>query len=177
MYEVEVKVQADHQDVRASLEERRADFLGVVDQRDTYYSHPDRDFTTTDEALRLRHESGPDMDQTRVTYKGPLVEAESKTRLEIETGVDNGAAMARLLEELGFLSVETVEKRRERFRAGNYLVVLDAVDGLGEFVEVETEADAVAPARDGALELLRDLGLDPDEQIRASYLELLLNAE
>ena len=174
MYEVEVKVRADHGRVRRRLEELDAEPLGTVRQVDTYYGHPVRDFAETDEALRLRRESREGDRESRVTYKGPLVEAESKTREEHETGVADAGTMATILEELGFEAVESVEKTRERFRLEGYTVTLDAVTGLGEFVEVETEAERVEPAREGAVDLLRRLGLDPDEQIRTSYLGLLL---
>jgi adenylate cyclase class 2 len=177
MYEVEVKVRAEHGRVRERLEELDAEPLGAVQQADTYYGHPVRDFAETDEALRIRRETRDSVEAARVTYKGPLVEAESKTREERETGVDDAETMAAILEELGFEAVETVEKTRERFRVDEYTVTLDAVTGLGEFVEVETGAERVEPAREGAVELLRALDLDPDEQIRTSYLGLLLDGQ
>ncbi|QLD87556.1 class IV adenylate cyclase [Natronomonas salina] len=177
MYEVEVKVRADHDAVRDRLPDLDAESLGTVEQADTYYGHPVRDFAETDEALRVRRETrdGESDAEARVTYKGPLVEEASKTREEFETGVGDGDTMAAILEELDFEAVETVEKTRERFRVGEYTVTLDTIDGLGEFVEVETESETVEPAREGAQAVLRDLGLDPDEQIRTSYLGLLLD--
>ena len=172
-----MKVRADHEAVRERLPELDAESLGTVAQADTYYGHPVRDFAETDEALRIRRETrdGESDSAARVTYKGPLVEAESKTREEFETGVDEGGTMAAILDELGFEAVETVEKTRERFRVDEYTVTLDTVEGLGEFVEVETESETVEPAREGAVDLLEALGLDHDEQIRTSYLGLLLD--
>ncbi len=174
MYEVELKIRADHDPVRDRLAAMDADPRGTVEQEDVYYQHPTRDFGETDEALRLRRETDDDGTTTAVTYKGPLVEAASKTRREYETGVDDGEAMARALEALGFERFETVRKRRERFDRGDYTVTLDAVEGVGDYVEVETEAEAVESAREGAVELLTELGLDPNDQVRTSYLGLLL---
>ena len=165
MYEVELKIRADHDPVREQLAAKGADRRGIVEQEDVYYQHPTRDFGETDD----------DGSATVVTYKGPLVEAASKTRREYETGVADGETMARALEALGFERFETVRKRRERFDYGDYTVALDAVESVGDHVEVETEADAVEPAREGAVELLVELGLDPDDQIRTSYLGLLLD--
>lgn len=175
MYEVEVKVPADHRAVRERLVELAADAQGTVIQQDTYYDAPHRDFATTDEALRVRrvHETDGDR-ETLVTYKGPLVDAASKTRREYETGVDDGETMAAILSELGFEPAAVVEKERERFRIRGYTVTLDNVTDVGEFVEVERESDDVDAAREGAFSLLRDLGLDPDDQVRTSYLGLLL---
>ena len=174
MYEVELKVPADHEPVRERLVEMGADSRGIVEQEDIYYDHPVREFGETDEAVRVRRESTDDGSRAVVTYKGPLVEAESKTRREIETGVEDGEAMDRVLRELGFDPVTTVEKRRERFDHDGYTITLDSVAGLGEYVEVETESETIAPAREGAVELLSELGLDPTDQVRTSYLGLLL---
>ncbi len=179
MYEVEVKVRADHDAVRSRLDEVGAHSLGVVTQEDSYYDAPHRDFAETDEALRIRREAGDDDTVEVVTYKGPLVEEESKTRKEHETIVGNGGTVNALLSALGFEAVETVHKERERFELGDYVITLDTVTGLGEFVEVEAEAEEkeVESVREGAYDVLAELNLDPDEQIRTSYLGLLLDAE
>lgn len=176
MYEVELKLETEHGPVRERLSELGAEPLGRVRQVDTYYDAPHRSFAETDEALRVREERSGDERWVGVTYKGPLVEAESKTREEHETAVEDGEEMRAVLEGVGFAPAETVEKERERFTYGEYTVTLDTVDGLGEFVEVETEAEAVDEAREGAIAVLRELGLDPDEQVRASYLGMLLDA-
>lgn len=186
MYEVEIKVRADHDDVRGALEEREAAALSTVTQVDSYYDAPMREFAETDEALRVRHEradSGDgrspnrDAETTKLTYKGPLVDEDSKTREEHETAIEDGAAIEATLSALGFEPVATVEKRRERFALDGYTVTLDAVTDLGEFVEVETEAEetGIDEAREGAVAVLESLGLDPARGIRTSYLELLLD--
>ena len=175
MYEVEVKVPADHAAVREKLSARNAEPIDHVTQVDTYYDAPHREFAETDEALRVREETPRD-DQsfTELTYKGPLEDEASKTRREIETAVEDVEAMGAILEALGFEAAAEVRKERERFALDGYTVTLDSVDGLGEFVEVETEAEDIDPAREGAFDVLDALGLDPDDQIRTSYLGLLL---
>jgi adenylate cyclase class 2 len=179
MLEVEVKVRGAHDAVRRRLDELDAESLGTVVQRDTYYDAPHRDFATTDEALRLRRESIPDEEhgETRVTYKGPLVDDTSKSRVEHETAVTDGETMDAILRELGFSPAAVVEKRRERFAYEGYTVTLDDVTDVGTFVEVEREAleSELASAREGAYAVVRDLGLDPDEGIRTSYLGMLLD--
>lgn len=181
MYEVELKVRADHETVRAQLDELGAQPEGRIRQDDTYYNAPDRDFAETDEALRIRRVSRPDDDRVveRVTYKGPLLETESKSREEFETGVEHGETMDRILDGLGYDATATVSKKRERFTIEEYTITLDCVEGLGEFVEVETESESadIETAREGARAILDRLGLEPDEQIRTSYLGLLLAEE
>ncbi len=177
MYEVEVKLPADHAAVRARLTDLDAESLGTVVQRDTYYDAPHRQFVETDEALRIRRvESEAGDEEARVTYKGPLVDSASKTRREHETGVADDETMDAILQALGFEPVAVVEKERARFRVGEYTITLDDVTDVGEYVEVETESADVETAREGAFELLEGLGLDPDDQVRTSYLGLLLGA-
>ncbi|ESP89500.1 class IV adenylate cyclase [Candidatus Halobonum tyrrellensis] len=208
MYEVEVKVRAAHGQVRERLAALDAERVERVSQSDTYYAAPHREFAETDEALRTRRETvidrgpaagadgGPDpggrLDaagaatgadaatdaETRLTYKGPRIDTESKTREEHETAVADPAAAEGILDGLGFDPAATVEKERDVYAVGEYVVTLDTVADLGEFVEVERtveEAD-VDSAREGARALLRDLGLDPEEGIRTSYLELVAEA-
>ena len=176
-----MKVPADHATVRERLSELGAEALGAVRQRDTYYDAPHREFAETDEALRVRrvrHDPGHATGEreTLVTYKGPLVDVDSKTRREHETTVGDDETADRLLRALGFEPVAVVEKERERFRVGEHTVTLDAVTDLGEYVEVETESADVDGAREAVFGTLRDLGLDPADQLRTSYLELLLAA-
>ncbi|MFA1610449.1 class IV adenylate cyclase [Halobellus rubicundus] len=191
MYEVEVKLRAAHDAVRPALDDAGAERVGGVTQVDTYYDAPHRDFAETDEALRVREERPADSAAdgeadadasatTKVTYKGPLVDADSKTREERETGVDDADAARGVFEGLGFEPAAVVEKHRTFFEVDGYTVTLDRVADLGEFVEVEAEAEREADVdavREGAFDVLRRLGLDPDDQIRTSYLGLLLNEE
>jgi adenylate cyclase class 2 len=182
MYEVELKVPADHETVREALKQAGASHVESVTQEDTYYDAPDRDFANTDEALRIRRETTDDGEsRTAVTYKGPLVDEHSKTREEAETYVEDGEAMHAVLGGLGYDAAATVTKHRDRYHLDECTVTLDAVEGLGEFVEVELESEsdeqALSAARSQAVSTLETVGLDPDNQIRTSYLDLLLDEQ
>ncbi|MFB6072420.1 MAG: class IV adenylate cyclase [Halobacterium sp.] len=201
MYEVEVKVPADHEAVRERLRAAGAAVGDRVAQEDTYFDAPHREFVETDEALRVRRFAaaaptferdgaavgplvetildgdGGEAATSEVTYKGPLVDAASKTREEFETGVGDGDAMREILVRLGFEPAATVRKLREHYSMAGLTVSLDAVEGVGEYVEVETEVeteDEVGPAREEAYAVLRELDLDPTEQVQTSYLGLAL---
>ena len=196
MFEVEIKVPAELDATRERLREVGAERVAAQRQRDTYYDAPHREFAETDEALRIRRETplsdgggsaegdgaaDGDADQAAtVTYKGPLLDDASKTRTEHETGVDDGEALAAVLSGLGFEPAATVEKRREFWSYDGFTVTLDAVAGLDEYVEIEREVAEereVDATRDAAVEALDRLGLDADDQVRTSYLGLLLAAE
>jgi adenylate cyclase class 2 len=181
-YEVELKFPlAEPAAVTARLNALGAVAGPAIEQRDVYYNHPQRDFAQTNEALRIRT-VGP---QNWITYKGPLIDTQTKTRRELEVGFSDGPEAARDLAELwqtlGFRQVRTVDKRRIPFHLGwrgrDWEVVLDEVAGLGNFLEIETLADESErdAARDALLELAKELQLAGAE--RRSYLEMLLEKE
>ncbi len=174
MIEVEVKGYADD-DVFERVRES-FDFLRREYHEDTYYSHPCRDFSRTDEALRIRVRRFDGHFEAFLTYKGPKLDKVSKTREEIEVLIEDPEAHARILEALGFREVLTVEKVRERYYVEKGVTItLDEVNGLGKFVEAEamTEDESnVQELVEFLMGILRELGVRRFE--RRSYLELIL---
>lgn len=181
MYEVEMKFPVvGDAEVEARLLAIGARPAAALAQLDRYFAHPCRDFAMTDEALRLRQVG----DETELTYKGPRLDATTKTRRELslplagEAGGRTVAAWTALLVALGFREVATVAKRRRPFaleRDGHDVeIALDEVECLGPFVELELVADetGIAAARACLASVAAELGLARTE--RRSYLELLL---
>lgn len=150
-------------------------------QRDLYFNHPGRDFAQTDEAFRLRSVD----DENCLTYKGPHLDEAVKARREIEvpfaSGADTAEAMTHLLQSLGFRPVREVVKRRVSYslewHGRAFSIELDTIDGLGDYLEIETIApqDDWNAAREAVLSLASELGLSGVE--RRSYLELLLDRD
>jgi len=180
-FEVEQKYPVGNlSDVQRKLVESGASFGPPVFQADTYFAHPARNFDETDEALRIRRVRT----QNYVTYKGPKVDKTTKTRRELEIslpGGEQGAGdFAELLGALGFTVVAEVRKRRRtsylKWKGRDVEAVLDEVEELGTFVELEMAADAESldEVRDALLDMAGHLGLE-DAQ-RRSYLELLLES-
>lgn len=172
MIEVEVKVKADHEEARPIIKKIGAAKIKTEIQSDTYFAAPHRDFAKTDEALRIRSLDG----QATLTYKGPKLDGISKTREELETPVDE-VSITRILHALGFKEAGIVRKIREVYWAGGITVSLDAVEGLGEFLEVEIMADSekdLEPARQKLFEFLKQFGFEEKDSIRTSYLEMVL---
>jgi len=172
--EVEVKCRIDDiSGFERRLREAGAKRIDDVIERDVYYSHPCRDFAGTDEALRIRVFGK----KANLTYKGPKLDAKSKSREEIIIGLEDDGKAAAMLERLGFRNVAGVRKRRRVYALGMFEVCVDSVAGLGNYAEVE----AVAPkkgyekVRDKAIALLVKLGGKKME--RRSYLELLLSRQ
>lgn len=198
MLEVEAKFPlppAARARVEAELARRGVAFGDPVTQADTYRRHPVRDFAETDEALRVRVVTGSDgVPRGKLTYKGPKLGGFTKTREEFEPalqpGEQNVQALAAALDRLGFAPVRTVTKTRRAAAVDDagpdgvtrsFHITRDEVEGLGEFLEVETTTDAApgTPAADGAGAAVRylagTLGLGEPEP--RSYLELLLGRD
>jgi len=172
MIEVEIKARAPISALADELSRRGAGFEKTVVQSDTYYNAPHRDFAVTDEAVRLREQDG----KAYLTYKGKKLDAKSKTRKEVEVGVSDRAKMEDILLSLGFRKTLDVVKTRGIYHYKGVEICLDRIEGLGEFVELESMADNAAEIpqkRDELIALMHELGVEGG-QIRESYLEMLL---
>jgi adenylate cyclase, class 2 len=172
MIEVEVKVRADHEQIRPILKKIGAVKIKTEVQSDTYFAAPHRDFAKTDEALRIRSLD----DHSVLTYKGPKLDKVSKTREEFEIPIEE-ATFTKILHALGFTEAGTVRKSREVFEAGEITISFDSVESLGEFLEVEIMAESeeeLETARQKLFELLKQFGFGEKNSIRVSYLEMVL---
>ena len=155
-------------------------FHAPLEQADLYFAHPARNFAQTDEALRLR-KSG---DEACITYKGPKLDATTKTRRELELPISGEQGFERyreLLEALGFRSVMEVRKTRTpgtlRWEDVEIEVALDDVVGLGTFIELEllSSPDDLETAKEKLASLASRLRLQSPQ--RRGYLDLLLEKQ
>jgi adenylate cyclase class 2 len=125
-----------------------------------------------------------------MTYKGPKIDATTKSRFEREASLGDGPesfeATDEILRRLGFEHVAVVRKQRETLRlaSGGQLIeaALDRVERLGTFVELELSVDATDGEMTGvesAKQILAEVAarLQLVEVERRSYLELLLAAK
>jgi adenylate cyclase, class 2 len=180
MLEVELKFHLpDEAALRRELAQFVIDWQPAEEQVDCYFNHPSRDFAQTDEAVRLRQMGGENV----ITYKGPKLDLTTKTRREIELPIAPGkeglVQFGQLLEVLSFRRVAEVRKVRTK---GNFTwqrwpveVALDQVQDVGNFVELEIQAEEIdlPAARSAILDLAARLKLT--EQERRGYLEMLLS--
>jgi adenylate cyclase class 2 len=179
-YEVEQKFPVqDFGEMERKLVALGGEFASAIEQVDRYFAHPARDFAKTDEALRIRRTG----EENRITYKGPKLDLQTKTRQELELPLPPGRQAAEdfssLLHALGFRRVAEVFKRRRKlhfsWQGFEVEASLDEVERVGRFVELEIVADhqRLDAARESLLALAKELGLETIE--RRSYLELLLD--
>ena len=185
--EVEVKISIENRkSVEEALHRIGAQRLNSETQVDAYFDHPVRTFQETDEALRLRSRhpdvEGDELDSTipppyEMTYKGPKLESRSKSRVELSVHISNIDSARLILESLGFKHVATISKRRVFYTVDSITVSVDDVEDVGLFLELErivTSRGDMSPALDMIFNLIERLGLDSNNSIRTSYLELFL---
>jgi adenylate cyclase class 2 len=196
-FEVEIKFQINN---IAELEQRLQQQFGgaefgtfgfgtvgfgeSVTESDSFFQHPSRNFAQTDECLRLRKRLLSDgTSEYFLTYKGPKIDASTKTRQEIEMSITEPERWETLLLALGFYPTASVQKLRRRqtltLNRRRVEIVLDTLPALPEstrfFLEMETLATAeeIEECRSLILDIADQLGLT--EPIRDSYLKLVQN--
>ncbi|MFO8051479.1 MAG: class IV adenylate cyclase [Thermoplasmatota archaeon] len=183
-YEVEIKAVirrggpydgsvSEMEEIQSRLVELGALPKGHLVHKDLYLSHPCRDLSATDEALRIRSQRRTDNGECSafMTYKGPKLSSRSKARREVEVEIDDPEGVKRVLLELGFKEVREVEKHRSFLDLGRIKICLDMVEGLGYFLEAEIMSDDIQGSEEELMGLLKGLGLRNFE--RRSYLEML----
>jgi adenylate cyclase, class 2 len=107
--------------------------------------------------LRVRIESGSSL----LTFKGPVQPALMKLREELETSVNDGPLLLRLLEEIGFRVWFRYQKYREEFALGDVIVAVDETP-VGTYVEIEGAEHGIETATEA-------LGLSAADYLLDSY--------
>lgn len=147
-----------------------------LNQTDIYFNSPHHNFAETDEALRIRLTPN----KTELTYKGPKTSQKSKLREEISVEISSSKDLLSIFQKLGFEPVAKVEKERTVFVKNDFEITIDRVKDLGTFTEIEVVIEDPKNKENKENELLnicKQFGFDLREQIRLSYLELILNSE
>ncbi len=162
--EVEIKFRInDIEALTASLQTNEFRLITPrTHEMNTLYDQPGSKLRRRGALLRLR-EYGP---RWTLTYKdrGGRQSGRHKSRREIETQVENGQAMGRVIEAIGFTPSFRYEKFRTELADSNGHVVIDETP-IGNFGEIEGQAkwiDATA----------RRLNIFVKSYLKESYAEL-----
>jgi adenylate cyclase, class 2 len=131
-------------------------------QMDALYDLADGSLRAARKAVRLRQTSN----ETVLTYKGPPLSAEHKSREEIEVRVGDASAMHAILDALGYTATLRLEKHRTTFRhpLKSGLITYDETP-MGDFLELEGEAAWINTTA-------ADLGYSGADYIHTSYARL-----
>jgi adenylate cyclase class 2 len=160
----------DHAAVRAALHAQGGVLARRVQEHNRLYDRADGTLRAADCGLRLRCatplDGGPPV-PALLTYKGPRASGVVKVREELETAVGDAGVLATMLTRLGYRVSVEFAKRRETWRFGECLVMLDELPRLGGFLEIEGPGTAALEAARGRL------GLADAAPLRETYLALI----
>jgi len=177
-FEVELKFKIkSRSELNDRLRRLGAVFLNKEKMTDYYLNSEVMDFKNTDRALRIRDTDL--FEGAELTYKGPKLSKESKTREEINIRIDSHENMVHILEVLGLEIVAEVKKTRENWTHTEYTISIDNVEKLGYYVEIESiveSRDEVEPKVNELKAYAIQLGIRVEQQIRKGYLDLIQEA-
>jgi adenylate cyclase class 2 len=162
---IELKARCvDLERARRAAESLGATFSGILDQCDTYFAAPHG-------RLKLRETAG--LPAELIWYERPN-DVESRASDYRLVRVDDARGLRdALTAALG--GREVVRKRRELWLWENVRIHLDAVEGLGTFVEFEavmTDGDDDAAGHAKLAKLRAALGIGEGDLIASSYADL-----
>lgn len=167
MRNLEFKARLD--DPKAAMARARelgADLYGDLRQTDTYFQVPDG-------RLKLRETAGHKAEL--IFYHRDEEGSNRASDYEIARSAEPDALRAVLSHALGVLAV--VKKRRTLLSLDASRIHLDNVEGLGHFLEFEVIVDGDEDVAKQRIDwLIRELGFEWSDCIRASYLDLTLAA-
>jgi adenylate cyclase class 2 len=125
------------------------------------YDTPDRRLRARTEILRLRSYAGRwTLTHKRLPDIGPG-EDTHKHRIETETEISDGEALAQVFGSIGLTAAFSYEKWRTEWEGGEGHCVVDETP-IGNFAELEGPAEWIDRTA-------RRLGIDPKEYITLSY--------
>lgn len=179
MIEVEIKIKVKDGVLLEDKLLKTGFFKGdLVREFDIYFDNPVHQIKDSDSALRIRSCENLTLNQEKhfMTYKGPKMDMVSMTRKESEMQIDDAQTGKDILMSLGYCLVYPVVKTRQYYHLDQITACLDQVDGLGEFLELEVivaKEEEKQKALDSLLSLVQELGCNPEEMVRTSYLSML----
>ena len=169
---MEIEIRAKLEDLK--ITEQKVIGLGAKlvkkkDQTDKYFGEINL-FKKTGYSflMRVRIEG----DKNFLTYKG----AESKKDgvwQEYEFPVDNAEDAENMLKAIGLDNVITVKKNRTEYKLDDFAICLDIIDGLGSFVEIESQNDNDID-KINLNKLMQKLNIKEEQIIHKGYVTLLL---
>lgn len=172
---IELKARcADLAAARAAAQAHGARFVRVEDQRDTFFRATRGRLKLRERTWREGQDSEDRHDAELIAYERADVGGARESRYHVVPVIEPArliAALTAACERRG-----AVVKRRELWMWHNVRIHLDAVEGLGSFVEFEAvmlpgETDAEAHARVASLQAA--LGLAESSVVPVAYADLL----
>lgn len=176
MYEVEVKAQLrDRAAVMEKLQNMGSSFGEVLHQVDHIFVPGDSDFPPLlgVPVLRVRKQNGKSFFTLKIS------QSSRQDCIEREFEISDGDTMLEVFHLLGYKQVPTVDKKRIKTLVGDIEIVLDTVEGLGEFIEAEkvvelTDSEARIQVQEELYSFLAELGVSKEDHIINGKYDIML---
>lgn len=142
MKEIEIlaEVLDSKEKVIVALKKSKLKFIGSKKTQDVYFFDPKRknlqmkNGKCPKEWFRIRKKD----DESYITYKEDVFEREKWTHShEYETKVHDFEVLKQIIKKLGFKELVTINNIKHTYESKDYEIVLEEVENLGLFLEVE----------------------------------------
>lgn len=156
---MEIEIKATFEDktkLKSKLESLGAKTEKEKHQIDEYYNHPSRDTRKTKEYLRLRYKPG----ETKAVFAYHVNIADGVTK-EYEVPIENLSTFKEILKSLNFPLLGVIDKKRETYKLGEFIITIDEVKDIDNFIEIEVDGEEseVAAKKAQCVAMLEKLGL------------------
>ena len=147
-------------------------------QKDIYYTPAHENFLEKkpiSEWLRIRNTK----EEKTINYKN-WSNHDSNNKIsckEIEVGIDDYNGMLEMLNALDFKQVIVVEKTRNSFEYNNFIISIDSIENLGDFIELEFKTnlyDNEDESMNYIMHTIEELNIKVGKQIFAGYPQLVM---
>jgi len=176
--EIEICVKLENFDEVKPQLEKIGKFIKKIHQVDTYLNPPQRDFMSLErpvEFLRIRNNNNQDFSFDYHYCHRKEDHSKSHTA-ELEISISDPTVLKKILESLDFKEIATVDKTREVWECSDFEVVLDFVQELGYFMEIEAKKDlgGIDQTRKACHTFLKELNIQHSGFSTQGYLSSLL---
>jgi len=190
MREIELRLKLSPEDktlIKTWLE-KNAKFIKHIEHKEFYLDNPKSTFFFT---AKDGYKDAKDYMRVRMTEKGDSVcikrfeidmeTGKSKNIDEIEYNVSSGDEALKLFDAIGFTDKSDVSKSRDAYEYENFEIVLDKVNSLGDFAEIEIkgfpEEKDIHEGYEEIRKVIKKIGFTKYMQCNRGYVSMLWNPD
>jgi adenylate cyclase, class 2 len=140
--EVEIQVKIKNPADAERKIRKAAKYLGERQQIDHYFNPPHKNYFAIDPAIeyiRVREEKN----KNQLEYQYLVFDKKDPYKLittrEYGLNIEKPLDLIEILEKIGLKLLMVVKKQRKYFDLGKFLVMIDQVNGLGTYMEIEAK--------------------------------------
>lgn len=175
--EIEIKVFLKNPDEVETKLKKIAKFIKEKTQKDGYFVPKRKDFfaqNPTIEYLRVRYEDGKDSVGYHFCHldkDGSLLKTD-----EYETKIENPEMMSIILKKIGMKHKVTVTKHRKYFEYKDFEILIDHIEELGYFIEIEAKnvKESIQQTKKECYKLLDEFGAIWEKTPDQGYPDMIL---